>query len=185
MRTYPKPSTELDLIKKNIRVSHEYFKPNYDRYNEFRKFIFDTSLSSDDVTLLETLGKPQLEFNVIEAYMSRLLGEFSKQEPDIEVNSDDEKAIDALTVKVVQQHLRHVLLDTKNQHTRYEVYKDLLSGGFSVLEVKTDYQNSMSMKQEITITRCFDPTLCGFDSLARMSHKGDGRFCYALSPMAK
>jgi rhodanese-related sulfurtransferase len=117
--------------------------------------------------------------------MSRLLGEFSKQEPDIEVNSDDEKAIDALTVKVVQQHLRHVLLDTKNQHTRYEVYKDLLSGGFSVLEVKTDYQNSMSMKQEITITRCFDPTLCGFDSLARMSHKGDGRFCYALSPMAK
>lgn len=175
----------LDRIKNSVRRSYDYFKPNYDRFNEFRKFIYDTSLSSDDLTLLLTIGRPQLEFNVLEAYISRLLGEFSKQEPDIEVASDDESQADPLTVKFVQEHLRHVLLDNKNHHVRYEVYKDLLSGGFSTLRIKTDYANPMSFDQVISIERCFDPTLCGFDQLSRYSHKGDGRFCFELFPKSR
>lgn len=175
----------LDRIKNSVRRSYDYFKPNYDRFNEFRKFIYDTSLSSDDLTLLLTIGRPQLEFNILEAYISRLLGEFSKQEPDIEVSSDDESQADPLTVKFVQQHLRHVFLDSKNHHVRYEVYKDLLSGGFSSLKVTTDYANPMSFDQVISIERCFDPTLCGYDQLARYSHKGDGRFCFELYPKSK
>jgi len=175
----------LERIKTSIRRSHDGFKPNYDRYNEFKHFVFDSSLSSADITLLMTLSKPQLEFNVLEAYISRLLGEFSKQEPDIEVSSDDKDKSDPLVIKVVEEHLRHVLSDSKNHHSRYEVYKDLLAGGFSVLKVYTDYDNPLSMKQQICIDRAFDPTLCGFDMLARYSHKGDGRYCFELYPKSK
>ncbi len=180
-----KHQSQLDRIKTSVRRSHDYFKPNYDRYNDYRKFVFDTSLSNDEVTLLATLSKPQLEFNVLEAYISRLLGEFSKQEPDIEVNADDQAKADPMTIKVVEQHLRHTLTDPANHHTKYEVYKDLLSGGFSTLKVVTKYPRPMSMNQIIDIERCYDPTLCGYDQLARYSHKGDGRFCYELFPMAK
>jgi hypothetical protein len=176
---------QLERIKKNIRRSHDYFKPNYDTYNDFRRFVFETSLTSEEITMLMTLSKPQIEFNILEAYISRLLGEFSKQEPDIEVSADDQNTADPLTIKVVEQHLRHTLTDSKNHHTKYEVYKDLLSGGFSTLKVTTDYANSMSMHQIINIERCYDPTLCGYDQLARYSHKGDGRFCFELFPMAK
>ncbi len=177
--------SQLTRIKDNVRRSYDYFKPNYDRYNEFRRFVFESSLNSEEITLLMTLSKPQLEFNVMEAYISRLLGEFSKQEPDIEVSADDQNVADPMTIKVVEAHLRHTLSDSNNHHSRYEVYKDILSGGFSVMKVTTDYAHPMSLDQIIKIERAFDPTLCGFDPLARYSHKGDGRFCFELFPKSK
>ena len=175
---------DLARIKKKVRNAHDYFKDNYDRYNEFRRFVFDSSLKEDEITLLMTMNRPQLEFNVLEAYISRLLGEFSKQEPDIEVNAYDEEKADPITIKVVEQHLKHTFMDSNNEHTRYEVYKDLLSGGFSTVKVYTDYEHPMSMNQVIRITRT-EPTLCGFDKLARFSHKGDGSFCFELFPKDK
>lgn len=176
---------QLARIKTNIRRAHDYFKPNYDRFNEFRRFVFESSLKNEEITLLMTLSRPQLEFNVLEAYISRLLGEFSKQEPDIEVNADDQSRADPMTIKVVEQHLRHTLTDSSNHHTKYEVYKDLLSGGFSSLKMTTDYVKPMSFDQVINIERVYDPTLCGYDQLARYSHKGDGRFCFELYPKSK
>lgn len=173
---------QLARIKKNVRESYEYFKPNYDRFNEFRRFVFESSLSNDDMALLTTLSKPQLEFNVLEAYISRQLGEFSKQEPSIEVSADDEDNADPLTIHVVEQNTRHFLFDSKNNHQRYEVYRDILSGGFSVFKMKTDYANHMSFNQVILYEHA-DPTMCGFDQLARAPHKGDGRFCFELFPM--
>lgn len=177
--------SHLARIKDNVRRAYDYFKPNYDRYNEFRRFVFESSLKEEEITLLMTLSKPQLEFNVMEAYISRLLGEFSKQEPDIEVSADDQNVADPMVIKVVEQHLRHTLSDENNHHTRYEVYKDILSGGFSVMKVTTDYAHPMSLDQVIKVERAFDPTLCGFDQLARYSHKGDGRFCFELFPKSK
>lgn len=174
----------LARIKKRVRNTHDYFKDNYDRYNEFRRFVFDSSLKEDEITLLMTMNRPQLEFNVLEAYVSRLLGEFSKQEPDIAVNAYDEDKADPITIKVVEQHLKHVFMDDNNEHTRYEVYKDLLSGGFSSIKVFTDYEHPMSMNQVIKIERC-EPTLCGYDKLAKFSHKGDGNFCFQLFPRDK
>jgi Phage P22-like portal protein len=175
---------DLARIKKTVKNTHEYFRHNYDRFNEFRKFVFDSSLTEDEITLLQTINRPQLEFNVLEAYVSRLLGEFSKQEPDIEVNAYDEQHADPLTIKVVEQHLKHVFMDNDNQHLRYEVYKDLLSGGFSAVKVVTEYEHPMSMNQVIKFTKC-EPTLSGFDKISRLSHKGDGNFCFELFPKDK
>lgn len=177
--------TQLERIKRNVKQAHDYFKHNYDRYTEFRRFVFETSLTSDDDTLLQTLSKPQIEFNIMEAYISRLLGEFSKQEPSIEVGTDNESSADPEMVKYVEAHLRHILLDSKNDHTKYEVYKDLLSGGFSVFKVTTDYAHAMSFHQVIEFKKAYDTTLCGFDPLARMSHKGDGRYCFENFPMSR
>lgn len=174
----------LPKIKNRVRNAHDYFKENYDRYNEFIRFVFESNLTGDEVTLLQTMNRPQLEFNALESRISRLLGEFSKQEPDIAVMADDEQKADWLTMKVVEQHLRHVLLDIGNEHTRYQVYKDLLAGGFSVIKVYTDYANSMSMDQVIKLSRA-EPTLSVFDKLARLSHKGDGMFCAELFPKGK
>ena len=174
----------LARIKKIVHNAHDYFKPNYDRYNEYRKFVFESSLTNDEITLLMTMNRPQLEFNVLEAYLSRLLGEFSKQEPDIEVNAYDEDQADPITIKVVQQHLKHVFMDQDNEHLRYEVYKDLLSGGFSSVKAYTEYEHPMSMNQVIKFKKT-EPTLTGFDSLCRLSHKGDGQFCFELFPQDK
>lgn len=184
MQVAQRHQDRLSKIKNRVRNAHDYFKENYDRYNEFIRFVFESNLSGDEITLLQSINRPQLEFNILESRISRLLGEFSKQEPDIYVTADDESKADWMTMKVVEQHLRHVLLDIDNEHTRYEVYKDLLAGGFSVFKVFTDYANSMSMEQVIRIDRA-EPTLCVFDKLARLPHKGDGMFCAELFPKSK
>lgn len=176
---------QLSRIKETVKESYENFRANYERFNEFRSFIFETSLTDDDITLLTTLSKPQLEFNITEAYISRLMGEFSKQEPSIAVSAEDEDKADPVTVHVVEQYIRYKLMDTHNHHTKYEVYKDIVSGGFSSFKIWTDYKNSMSFDQEINVGRVYDPTLVGYDPLARYSHKGDGRFCFELFPMSR
>ena len=173
---------QLQRIKTNVKKSYEAYKTNYERFHEFRRFIFETSLTQDDVTLLTTQSKPQIEFNISEAYISRLMGEFSKQEPSIEVGSEDETQADPNTVKLVEAHIRHILRDSKNQHVRWELMKDIYSGGFSVGKLITKYSHPMSMKQVFSFERVYDPTLCGFDQMARMSHKGDGRFCFEIMP---
>lgn len=174
----------LPIIKGRVKNGYEYFRENFDRYNDFMRFVFESNLSGDEVTMLETMNRPQIEFNTLEARINRLLGEFSKQEPDIEVRADDEEKADWLTMKVIEQHLRHVLLDQDNHFTRYQVYKDLLGGGFSVFKVYTDYANSMSMDQVIRIDRA-EPTLCVFDKTAKYPHKGDGGWCCELFPKTK
>lgn len=171
----------LEEIQKKIAESYNYFKENYDRYTEFRRFVFESSLTSEQIQLLQSMNRPQLEFNVLEAYISRLLGEFSKQEPDILVNAIDEDQFDSINVDFVQQHLKHVFSDEDNNHLKYEVYKDLLSGGFSAVKVYTEYEHSMSMNQVIKFERC-EPTLVGFDRVTKLAHKGDSQFCFELFP---
>jgi uncharacterized protein YeaO (DUF488 family) len=176
---------QLERIKENVKNAYEAFRPNYERFHEFRKFVFETSLSQDDITLLTNLKKPQIEFNISEAYISRLMGEFSKQEPAIMVSADDETKADPVTVHVTEQHIRHLMLDSKNDHVRWNLMKDLYSGGFGVGKIWTDYANAMSFDQVINWDVCQDPTLVGFDPMARRSHKGDGRFCFELFPYTK
>jgi len=176
---------QLARIKNTVRKTYDSFKHNYDRYNEYKRFVYESSLRPEDITLLTTLSKPQLEFNILEAYASRLVGEFSKQQPDISISADDQYSADPQLISLVEAHLRHEMTDSKNHHTKIEVYKDLLSGGFSVAKIVTEYANPMSFDQVIKFERVYDPTLCGFDQLARYSHKGDGRFCFELFPMSK
>lgn len=180
-----KHKDQIDRLKKSVRHTYTYFQPNYRRFNEFRRFVFDTTLTDDDKMVLDSLKKPQIEFNIGEAYISRLRGEFSKQEPSIKVTTDDGAQIDPETVKVVEDHLRHIIFDANKNSCEYNVYTDILSGGFSAIKIWTEYANPMSFEQVIKFDRVYDPTLVGFDPLARTPHKGDGRFCFELFPKSR
>jgi portal protein len=175
----------LTRLKKSVRNTYTYFQPNYKRFNDFRRFVFDTSLTDDDKMVLDSLKKPEIEFNIGEAYISRLRGEFSKQEPSIKVTSEDGKQVDAETIQAVEDHLRHIIFDSNKNSCEYNVYTDILSGGFSAIKIWTEYANPMSFEQVIKFDRVYDPTLVGFDPLARTPHKGDGRFCFELFPKSR
>lgn len=172
----------LPRIKRNVQNSHQDFKPNYERYHEFRKFAFQSSLTETDKTLNRTLNKPNVEFNVGEAFLSRLRGEFSKQEPSIHVMAGDEAPVDEEIIKVVNGHTKHIVQEANKNGFSYDIYTDQTSGGFSVMKLWTEYANDMSFNQVIRLGRAYDPTLCGFDPLARLSTKSDGRFCYEIYP---
>ena len=175
-------NTQLERVKKNILVSNQYFKKNVERYHKFRRYVFETSIDPDQETILRDQKKPVIEFNILAAYVSRLLGEFAKHEPSIEVRQGTGIAIDPEIISIVEGHIRHINYEANKNNCDYEVYKDLLSGGYSVVKIFTDYENSMSFEKVIKKARVFDPTMCGFDPMARFAHKGDGKYSFELFP---
>jgi hypothetical protein len=180
-----KRQKELKRIKDNIQTGYDYFRKNYERFNACKRFVHVSSLDDTDVKILRKLKKPVIEFNILEAYVSRLRGEFSKQEPSFDVKGEYGSKVDQSVLEMIEGHLRHIESQAKNDNVAWEVYTDLLTGGFSVMEVTTDYLNDKSMQQIIKNNRAYDPCMCGFDPLARFSHKGDGRYCFKIVPKSK
>lgn len=184
-------SDRLPDLKKTVEEANEYFRENVNRFNDFTKFVFKSSMNQQEVAALLTTGRPTIEFNILEAYISRQRGEFATHQPDVTVRAADGIPLSSLTpdfvsqIEVVEAHFRAILSDASDDMLSYNVYTDLMAGGFSVMKVMTEYVNEMSFEQNIIRSRVFDPTLCFFDPLARKSHKGDGRYCGELSPMTK
>ncbi len=174
---------EFKKIKRNIESSTIYFKSNNDRFHEFVKFAFNTALSSNDVTALATLGKPLLEFNITNSFISRLCGEFSKQMPSIQVVAENGMPVEPEVIQVVEGHIRHIIDDANKHNAQYNIYKDQLAGGFSSWRVYTDYAHEYSIDQVIVARRVWEPTLCGYDQNARESSKCDAEFCFEFFPM--
>lgn len=176
---------QLDRIKENIERSYKYNEDNAKRWHEFQEFVFLTSISEDDRATLDDLGKPQIEFNILEAYVSRLCGEFSKQQPSIEANVTGGDQVNPQTLDFVEGYFRSMEYESRHNGTANRLYKDQLSGGFSVAKVWTEYENDQSFTQTIKWDRAFDPTLCGFDPMANLPHKGDGRYTFECFPKTR
>lgn len=179
-------TNELEKLKENVQEAHDYFRENNERFHEFRRFLYKTTLTDDDLSALAQLERPQIEFNMAGAFVSRLRGEFSRMEPGFTIRAmDGIENVDPKLISVLEAHFRAALIDADNDGFSYDVYTDLLAGGFSVAEVYTDYVSEMSFDQNIYVERVFDPTMTGFDPLARKSHKGDGHWCFQLFPMER
>ena len=174
--------------KKMVEDWYEYFGHNNDRYWEYTKFVCASNLSSTDIASLNTLKKPTVQFNMLEAMVSHLRSDFAKQEPSFEVRAADGVPLEMLTEefiateKVVEGYLRAIFNDATNDGLQSNINTDQLVGGFSVVWIRTDYVNEFSFEQNIIVERVFDPTLTFFDPLARTSHKGDGQYCGMLIP---
>lgn len=191
MEIAEKYKSRLGVIKDRISQSHDYWQTNAERYQEFMRFVFQSAMNAADERKLLVLQKPAIEFNILEAMISRLRGEFAQQEPGIIVRAADGLTVQDFTpelletIEVVESHLREIVHNTNNDNLAYKVFSDLLGGGYSVVEVYTDYINERSFEKNICLERVFDPTLTGFDPLARQSHKGDGQYCFKLYPRTR
>lgn len=181
----------LKELKKIVEEGQEYFGENVKRFERFVKFVFKSIQSDDEAATLADTGTPTIEFNILESFVSRNRGEFAKQQPSLTVRAADGIPVSMLnkeftaTLSVIEAHMRAIFFDGANDMLDYNVYSDLLAGGFSVMRVFTEYVNEMSFEQNIYVERVFDPTLTVFDPLARKSHKGDGRYCAELYPMTR
>lgn len=178
-----KHTSRLDELKQYAEEYHTYFKENIDRFHKFMRFVFKTGLTAAEAGALQSIDKPTIEFNFLEAFVSRLRGEFATQQPSIRVRAADGVPLQNInlqfeeTLELIEAYMRYVFFDGDNDMMQYDVYTDLLGGGFSALLVYTDYSSQKSFDQNIYVKKVSDPTLTFFDTMAQESHKGDGRFC--------
>lgn len=180
-----KRQDELPRIKENINTSRLYYQNNYYIFNNFKKFTCKTGLSDSEIAVLSSLSKPQVQFNITEAYISRLRGEFSKQEPGFSVSADDSnEKVDPQSLEIIEGILRHILFEANTNSFSYDTYTDMLFG-FSSVKLGVEYKNEFSFQKQITFKKAYDPVMCGFDPQAVLPHKGDGNYAFEIYPMTE
>ena len=178
----------MDDLVDRVGMAYRYFKENNQRYEESRKFVFDTTLTEELRSTLINIGWPIFEVNTLESFISRLCGEFAKQIPSPAIRATQRKSNDPKTIQLVQMlegRLRYIFESARADNAKKAIYTEQLSGGFSAARVVVDYINPLSMDQDVWFEKCYDPTLAYFDPIARENHKGDGRFCGELIPMTE
>lgn len=176
----------LERIKKDIQSAFDYYAPNYNLHSKFRKFIYETTLDDNDKQFADSLNRPHVQFNIGEAYLSRQVGEFSKQEPSIVVSSADvNNPAPPELLEFVEGYIRYIIDEANNQSFETNVYAEMLSGGFTSSHLYTEYKNPMSFEQDIKIKKCRDALLVAYDPMAEEPNKGDGNYCVEFIPMTK
>ncbi len=174
---------QLPRIKKNVETGYMYFKDNYKRFREYKKYVFKETINEQQRAMMRDLSRPIIEFNMGSASINRLLGEFADHEPGIEVSPAEGIPVGQDVLDVVEGSIRHTLHEANKDSFSIRLYKDCLGGGFSVGKVWTDFSSPMSFNQQINWSHVFDATLVGFDPMARTKHKGDGQFSFEVYPL--
>jgi hypothetical protein len=172
-------------ILERTEGAHEYFRPNCERFHQFLKFVYQNTMNDADESALTALQRPDIQFNIVNAPVDRLCGEFSKQEPSIYTSALDDTKIDPATIEVVEGIIRHMLYEAGQLGTQYNVHRDALAGGFSNLEVYTEYENERSFDQVIRFRRAYEPTLVLYDPMAREATKCDAKYSLKIYPMTE
>ena len=175
-------------ISENIKRYMDVNWENVKRFNETRDFIFKSTLSAVNKSSLMSLNKPLLEFNVSEAFLSRLRGEFSKNEPAILVSIQDGTVNNPkleMQRELVEGYIRYIFNEAKRNGTQTAIFDEVVSGGFSSSKIYTEYQEGETFRQKIVWEKCYDSTLTGFDVLSRHPSKKDSEYCFELYPLPK
>src|SRR5581483_5021403 len=155
--------SQLKFIKDCVSEHRDEFRENCDRYNDSMKEIFIDSLNESEKNVLRARGMPVVQINILEAYISRMRGEFSQFEPSYSLRPANlMEPSDPYLLNVVDGSLRNILFEANNEGFEYKVFSQASGGGFSVMEVSTDYKTPMSFEQKILLKAQADPTLCGF-----------------------
>ncbi|OGT30419.1 MAG: hypothetical protein A3E87_01665 [Gammaproteobacteria bacterium RIFCSPHIGHO2_12_FULL_35_23] len=175
----------LPRLKKYVEDYYKYWRENYDYFNKMMRFIYDTTLDSTALTVLNELGKPPIEFNIMCPFIDRQRGEFAKQEPSFKICGKGGKKIDPALLDFLEGHFREIQQTADNRNFQYRAYSESLGGGYSIFKGWIDYENDRSFKRVIKIGKCENPTLVGFDVLAQLPDKTDGRVCFELYPKTK
>ena len=182
----PEKAVRLDDLKEMVKEAWDYFKQNYENYHNARRFVFRSTINNDANTALKEVSREPLQFNSIEALLSKLYGDFSKQEPTLKVNAAlDVGLVDPELITVTEGHVQAILQEGKNKNAQTTAIMQSVSGGYSVFKVWTEYASDRSFEQNICFKALADPTLAGFDPLATQKTKYDGRYSFELYPMLK
>lgn len=183
----------LKRIKKNVETSYLMFKANYDRYQKFQRFLYADTVSEGERSVNSELLRNNLQFNVIEGYVSRYVGQFAEHEPGIEISSTDdymppseqEMQVQNRLIETLTGHMRHIINQSNGDGMECESFRCAITGGYSAFKLAVDYIDERSFLQGITLSKVYDETLIGFDPLAERKDKLDGNYCFSLVPLAK
>jgi hypothetical protein len=182
--TTKKDEKKLLKYKKQVERFQEFFRSNYIRWHKMKIFILESALTNEDREVLRDRQMPELEFNNVEPYFSRLVGEWYNQDPGIVASSRNGEMVDPNLLKFIEGYFRHILDKAKDKSTFIESIKDTMIGGFTTLELHIEYEGKSFTKCPV-IKKNQLPTLVYYDPMALDVDKSDGEYCGKIYPKTK
>lgn len=179
---YLKSEEKLIALKKMVNEAYEASKENFSIYHNTRNFLFISNIDSEGRRILNALNDPEVEFNVVNAIVGRVLGEYSNQNIGFFVSPKkfDIEQMDLDRCKILAGHMKYCIESIDN----YEIGRDVITGGFGVIKIYTDYEYN-SFNLDIKPKRAYDPTLIVFDQFSTSKTKEDAQFYAELIPITK
>lgn len=152
-----------------------------DKYFYMGQLQWDSYASSQ----YQQLGKTPYTFNLLKPIVRQLQGEMASMQPSISLSAHNAENIDPELLILMTDFLRGQLYHTKASEAYNECFINQCIGGWGVLEISTDYEDSYSFAQAIRVESSPDPLKVGFDPSAKLKTKTDGKFCYKDYYMTK
>lgn len=180
-----KYTKQLDDIKKKVEAWHDNFMLNNKNFEDWRDFLFKSTMDRSDSSRLLQMNKPAIGMNTIEAIVTKMCSEFVKNMPMVEVRAANDNKNLIQQVDIVEGICREIYANRSYQDTSQEVMKETMSGGFSAMRIDVDYKSNKTFDQGIFINKVYSPTWCGFDPIARDVSKRDGNYCYQSYPKSR
>ncbi|WP_299079162.1 hypothetical protein [uncultured Paraglaciecola sp.] len=177
-------SKKLDSIKENIEESFAYFEDNIEQYKRLMRFAYKTTITDKERQNLSKINKPDIELNYTSSYLSKVVGEFSRQAPEVSVSGNGSGSqINVLTTDVIEGHMMHVFLEYEKSG-KNTVIKQQCGGSYSAFKVIAEYDNKMSFTQKMSIINV-EPTMCFFDPMSKKTAKDDSNYWGEIYPIEK
>jgi hypothetical protein len=180
--------SRLKKFRKNIDKAYTFMKKNYERYNNFTRMTDVSTISPQERTYNLSKNRPDLDFNILNRMISQLRGEYSKSQNGISVGKKDGTEAteqDIAMIDFIEGHMRYQFHEMKVNGVEYDIFTQILKGGFSGGKVYADYTPTSGFEQDIIVDTLYDPTLIGFDPFAKKVDKGDGAFIFEAIPYEK
>jgi len=185
-----KSEAEQDIINKALKFANNYFSGESDNIQTYRddlNFLYADQWTQDLRAARSQKKKTVLSFNYLKSYVDLLQGEQAQNDPDVFVSFFGSKMSKEMQheIDLRQGLVRQTFYDNKMSMVKQYCFQYMLAGGFSVVEVGYDYEDSSTFKKKITIEHTDDATNYFFDNRARNPLKDDGRFCGKVLSLTK
>lgn len=169
----------LKRLKNKVEDYETFFGENKSRYSKFIDYVYRSTIDPQLRGMLQNIGMPIVEANILYPYVAKTAGEFLKNEPSVIVKKTENSDIDDEKLLMIGNYIRFKFDEANKAYIGYENFKLSLSGGFSVFEVCTRYKSPYSFQLEPFIEKV-DPLMCGFDPTAEDKTKSTGDYCYKI-----
>ena len=175
----PNKQDKLKELKEYVTYGYDYFKDNYITFNNNIRKTYVTNISESQRRVLIGLDKPDIEANMSQHFLSRILSIVYKNNPSLRAYHSEIDNPSSDLISFFEGHGNAILHDSYKDMWQNSIIKDCLSGGMGVGEVCVVNKDDNPFFRMLKLKR-IEPSLAGFDPMAVLPNKSDGRFYYKI-----
>lgn len=166
----------LHNARENLTLWENYFNENVTRGKDDMNFCLRDQWTAVERSEFNRLFKPAMTFNKLYDSVKKIVGEQSKNKPDLLVRSLTGRASQE-DIDLRADLVRTISYQSQNDLVYQTAFKSALLMGWGGFEIDLEYENPYSFRQVIRYGLIEDITRTSFDPTATKPHKGDGNFC--------